>query len=102
MANLIKQAISIHFAFSALLSQSCESSYRFSRIGEFPPIPPRQTPAFHRPLITLSSATGMNSQEHPRGLAGGFLMKKTLAITLFMLATLAWAMAQQPDSTAGQ
>jgi hypothetical protein len=29
-------------------------------------------------------------------------MKKTLAITLFMLATLAWAAAQQPGSTPGR
>jgi len=29
-------------------------------------------------------------------------MKKTFAITLFMLATLAWAMAQQPGSMPGQ
>ena len=38
------------------------------------------------------------AKKQRRRLDGGLLMNKTFAITLFMLATLAWATAQQPGS----
>jgi hypothetical protein len=58
----------------------------------------RQTTGRHHPL-TYSSLCASYDLAAARNFGGGFLMKKILVIALFMLATLAWASAQQPGST---
>jgi hypothetical protein len=77
---------------------------RFSgfEIGNSCPPDLRQTKTAHRPLTVSSLRRLRIRKSTPAYFGGGFLMKKILVITLFMLATLAWAAAQQPGTTPNQ
>src|SRR5215471_17386160 len=59
---------------------------------------PRQTQSEHHPLIRISAPVSIAKTQRRGSLVEVSLMKSMFVTTLFMLASLAWAVAQQPGT----